>query len=197
VVTDPPYEPDALDYERFFSECARVMKEGATIYSYWSSRGIVFLEPLFSEAFKFHNIISIKTRNFINYPWNRNAFHYKWTPVFYGTKGILGYDLAPRCFEAGYGTEDAWNCVMPQSNWIKEKRIHPFQKPEKSIERMTRISSLPGDLVADFFMGSGTTAVVADRLGRNFFGCDINSSYVKMALERLEKDRAGRQLQLL
>jgi len=54
-----------------------------------------------------------------------------------------------------------------------------------------------GDLVADFFMGSGTTAVVADRLGRKFFGCDINPDYVEMALQRLEKDRAGRQLVLL
>ena len=74
---------------------------------------------------------------------------------------------------------------------------HPTPKPIeymlKLIERVTN----PDDLIFDPFIGSGTTAVVADRLGRNFFGCDISEEYVKMALERLEKDRAARQLQLL
>ena len=46
-------------------------------------------------------------------------------------------------------------------------------------------------------MGSGTTAVAADRLGRRWFGCDNNPEYVAMALERIEKDRLERsQLEL-
>jgi len=46
-------------------------------------------------------------------------------------------------------------------------------------------SSRPGDLVLDPFIGSGTTAVVAKKLGRSFLGCDINPEYVKMAIERI------------
>jgi len=74
---------------------------------------------------------------------------------------------------------------------------HPTEKPIGLIQRAVEASSNPGDLIFDPFIGSGTTAVVADRLGRKFFGCDINPDYVEMALERLEKDRAGRQLALL
>jgi len=72
---------------------------------------------------------------------------------------------------------------------------HPSQKPMWLIREL--LLRVPGDLIFDPFIGSGTTAVVADRLGRKFFGCDINPGYVEMALERLEKDRAGRQLALL
>lgn len=76
-------------------------------------------------------------------------------------------------------------------------RFHPYPKAIRLVTALIKDFSLESDLIFDPFMGSGTTAVVADRLGRKFFGCDINPDYVKMALERLEKDRAGRQLQLL
>lgn len=69
---------------------------------------------------------------------------------------------------------------------------HETPKPEWLLERIIATTTKPGDTVADFFMGSGTTAVAADCLGRNFFGCDINPEYVEMALKRLEKDKTGR-----
>jgi len=72
---------------------------------------------------------------------------------------------------------------------------HPSQKPTWLIKEL--LMRIPGDLIFDPFIGSGTTAVVADRLGRKFFGCDISEKYVKVALERLGQDRAGRQLALL
>jgi len=74
---------------------------------------------------------------------------------------------------------------------------HPAPFPEELVWLFVQMLTWPEDIVFDPFMGSGTTAVVADRLGRKFFGCDINPDYVEMALERLEKDRAGRQLSLL
>jgi len=80
---------------------------------------------------------------------------------------------------------------------IARRNEHPTPKPEWLLERVIKTTSNVGDLIFDPFMGSGTTAVVADRLGRKFFGCDISEEYVEMALERLEKDRAGRQLALL
>ena len=47
--------------------------------------------------------------------------------------------------------------------------------------------SNPGDVIFDPFMGSGTTAVAAKKLGRHFFGCDINPEYVELARERVAK----------
>ena len=70
--------------------------------------------------------------------------------------------------------------------------FHRYQKPRELVAKYMKASSNPGDIVADFFIGSGTTAVVADRLGRRFFGCDIDPGCVEMALKRLMNDRALR-----
>jgi len=75
---------------------------------------------------------------------------------------------------------------------------HPTPKPVAPIAALIRVHSNPGDIVFDPFMGSGTTAVAADRLGRRWFGCDINPEYVRLALKRIEEDRKKRaQLALL
>jgi site-specific DNA-methyltransferase (adenine-specific) len=72
----------------------------------------------------------------------------------------------------------------------KEKAGHPSQKPEALIERIIKSSSAPGELVIDPFLGSGTTAVVAQRLGRNWIGVEKNKEYVQMARARLRKERS-------
>lgn len=86
---------------------------------------------------------------------------------------------------------DVWTISTPQSNF-KEGKYHEFQKPLELLKRIIQFSSKKGDLVFDPFIGSGTTAVAADRLGRRFFGCDINPDCVKMTLKRLKDDRENR-----
>jgi site-specific DNA-methyltransferase (adenine-specific) len=58
---------------------------------------------------------------------------------------------------------------------------HITPKPHDLIERIIKASSNPNDLVMDFFMGSGTTAIVAKKLQRNFIGCDQDVGYVNFA----------------
>lgn len=72
-----------------------------------------------------------------------------------------------------------------------ERKPHPTQKPEALIERIVRSSSNPGDLVLDPFVGSGTTARVAQALGRRCIGIDINSAYIAAAERRLATPFAG------
>lgn len=79
----------------------------------------------------------------------------------------------------------------------KERTPHPAQFPVVVIERIIKASSNKGDLVFDPFIGSGTTAVVAQALGRYFFGCDINPEYVKMGLGRISQDRLKRSQLIL
>ncbi len=69
---------------------------------------------------------------------------------------------------------------------MPEDTSHPTQKPEKLLERIILASSNAGDRVFDPFMGSGTTAVAARRLGRNFAGFEINEDYIRLALKRLD-----------
>jgi site-specific DNA-methyltransferase (adenine-specific) len=84
-------------------------------------------------------------------------------------------------------------------NGMAEKTPHPTQKPEALIERLILASSKKGQLVVDPFVGSGTTAVVAARLGRRWLAGDADARYVGLARDRLSgfgSDRAQRVLDL-
>jgi site-specific DNA-methyltransferase (adenine-specific) len=83
--------------------------------------------------------------------------------------------------KAGFGkTPDLARGKVPEDWWYfpvvarlhNERTGYPTQKPEALLERIILASSNPGDLVADFFCGSGTTLLAAERLGRHFIGCD-------------------------
>ena len=67
----------------------------------------------------------------------------------------------------------------------KEKCGHPSQKPVALIEKLIACSTDEGDLVLDPFLGSGTTAVVAERMRRRWLGIEKDAGYVAMAQERL------------
>lgn len=71
-------------------------------------------------------------------------------------------------------------------NGMHEKTPHPTQKPEELLRQIVLASSDPGDLVIDPFLGSGTTAVVAEQLKRQWKGCDISPEYCRWAAERIE-----------
>lgn len=71
---------------------------------------------------------------------------------------------------------------------IKHKRDrdqHPCQLPVKLLERVITLSSKPGDLVLDPFMGTGTTGIAAKKLGRHFMGIDIDPKYIKIARSKV------------
>ena len=69
----------------------------------------------------------------------------------------------------------------------KEKTGYPTQKPEGILSRIISASSRPGDLVLDFFAGSGTTGAVAHKLGRNFVLIDQNPESIATIEARLQK----------
>jgi site-specific DNA-methyltransferase (adenine-specific) len=71
-------------------------------------------------------------------------------------------------------------------NGMGEKTPHPTQKPEELLRKLLLASSNPGDSVMDPFSGSGTTAVVADQLGRRWSACDCNEEYNEWAIKRLD-----------
>jgi site-specific DNA-methyltransferase (adenine-specific) len=71
-------------------------------------------------------------------------------------------------------------------NGMGEKTPHPTQKPEELLRKLMLAASNPGDLVLDPFSGSGTTAVVADQLGRQWLACDCSREYNEWAIGRLD-----------
>lgn len=74
--------------------------------------------------------------------------------------------------------------IIRESSVYKEYLNYPTQKPEALLERIIKASSLEGDLVADFFCGSGTTAAVAEKLGRRWITSDLGRYSIHTARKR-------------
>ena len=70
-----------------------------------------------------------------------------------------------------------------------EKVDYPTQKPKELISRFVLASTNEGDVVADYYLGSGTTAVVCKELNRNFIGCDLNPKAIEITKSRLNAIR--------
>ena len=79
--------------------------------------------------------------------------------------------------------------ICQGSERVKEngQKAHSTQKPEELLYRIVLATSNPGDLVLDPFAGTGTTAAVAKKLGRNFIGFERELSYINLARERVRK----------
>lgn len=85
------------------------------------------------------------------------------------------------------------NSIADKSGYLKidnEVPLYRTQKPIELIKQVVLMASNEGDLVADFYLGSGTTAEVCKDLNRNFIGCDINQRAVDITLKRLNDARS-------
>ncbi len=78
---------------------------------------------------------------------------------------------------------------------MPENTDHPTQKPEKLLAKIILASTNPGDLILDPFAGSGTTAVTAKKLGRDFVSIESDENYCLLALKRLEMSETDTTIQ--
>jgi len=88
-----------------------------------------------------------------------------------------------------------WNDITIPFWSMPENTDHPTQKSEKLLAKLLLASSRPGNFVFDPFVGSGTSCVVAKKLGRRFLGIDLNEEYVLWTLRRLEMAESDRSIQ--
>ena len=98
----------------------------------------------------------------------------------YMAPGLVGAEKAAR---GKLPTDTWWMTIVPTNG--KERTGYPTQKPVKLLERIIAASSNPGELVADFFCGSGTTGVAARRLGRRYLLVDENPAAIQITNKRL------------
>jgi DNA modification methylase len=92
----------------------------------------------------------------------------------------------------GVSVQSLWDDITGIGASSSERADYPTQKPESLLQRVIETSSNPGDLVADFFVGSGTTAAVAEKLGRRWIATDLG----KFAIHTTRKRLIGVQRQL-
>ncbi|MBR6894151.1 MAG: site-specific DNA-methyltransferase [Bacteroidaceae bacterium] len=173
-----PNEEYARWQHEVLLELVRVIKDdGAIFYNHkWrvqaglmqDRRDIVYDVPL-------RQIIIWKRKGGINF--NAGYFLPTYEVIYLIAK--KDFKLAPHANRHG----DVWEIMQEQRN------DHPAPFPVELIDRI--ISSTNGQIVLDPFMGSGTTAVVAAGLGRDFIGIEKSAKYCKAALERLEKNKVN------
>ena len=94
--------------------------------------------------------------------------------------------------QKGVPIQSLWDDIFAVNSQAKEDTNYATQKPETLLERIIKVSSNEGDLVADFFCGSGTTAAVAEKLGRKWICTDLG----KFAIHTTRKRMIGVQRQL-
>ena len=105
--------------------------------------------------------------------------------LVYGTKNSKGETKYYKYYlDVGKIPEDYWTDINSLQSGVDERLDYPTQKPEALLERMIKASSNEGDLVADFFCGSGTTSAVAEKLGRRWVTSDIGRYAIHTARKR-------------
>ncbi|HBG74178.1 MAG: hypothetical protein A2X25_03960 [Chloroflexi bacterium GWB2_49_20] len=122
-----------------------------------------------------------------DYTFNCDAIREPYNPntvKTFASSSKAGFGKIPN-LERGKVPEDWWYFPVV-ARLHNERTGYPTQKPEALLERIIRASSKPGDLVADFFCGSGTTPLVASRLGRRFLAADatwraFNTTRIRLA----------------
>ena len=106
--------------------------------------------------------------------------------LVYGTKNAQGETRYYKYYlDEGKIPEDYWTDINSLQSGVSERVGYATQKPEALLERIIKASSNEGDLVCDFFGGSGTTAAVSERLGRRWITTDIGKPATLVMRKRL------------
>jgi len=173
-----------LPASRFFRGCRWLVwhyKNKANLGADWGRSHESILHFRKSKAFTF-------SVDDVRIPYGNHTLQYPEHPQAetsqYG-KGHSGKKRVWRPHPRGAKPKDVLE-IPTTCNGMHEKTPHPTQKPEELLRRLLLASSQPGDLVIDPFLGSGTTAVVAEQLKRKWKGCDISLEYCQWAARRIE-----------
>ncbi len=171
-----PYDAYCQWQKACLSEMMRLLKDdGAIFYNHkWRvQNGLIQDRREIVADFPVRQIIIWRRKGGINF--NAGYFLPTYEVIYLIAK--KDFKLAPKANSYG----DVWEFKQEQNN------THPAPFPVALIDRI--ISSTTGRIVLDPFMGSGTTAVVAQGLGRDFIGIELSEEYCRMAEARIERDK--------
>jgi site-specific DNA-methyltransferase (adenine-specific) len=201
---------------RWIEQAARVLKPEGTLYVCGFSEILADLRLPASRFFKGCRWVVWHYKNKANLgdDWGRShesILHFRKSQEYtfnvddvripYG-EHTLKYPAHPQAETSQYGKgankDHIWHPhprgakpkdvleIPTTCNGMHEKTPHPTQKPEELLRKIVLASSKPGDVVVDPFLGSGTTAVVAEQLKRQWKGCDMSAEYCQWAADRIE-----------
>ena len=134
----------------------------------------------------------------IGWRWTQETFDKRLSEnpyLIYWTKsGTPRYKIYTDEYQ-GRPLGDVWDDIKYLSAGDTERLAFDTQKPESLLKRIILASSNPGDIVADFFCGSGTTLAVAEKLSRRWIGCDLSKFAIQVTRKRLLDIHNSKDLQ--
>ncbi|MCL2670485.1 MAG: site-specific DNA-methyltransferase [Clostridiales bacterium] len=188
---DLEYDEWVKSMSSFFRESVRVLKPGGSMLVFMS---IIKVETLIRLAEK--NGLYYKTTGIWHklnpMPRNMNLHFVNSTEawVYFTYKAKTG-----TFNNGGKMIHDFYESAVV-SNGEKRAGRHPTQKPIQLMEHFISLLTHAGDIVMDPFMGSGSTAVAAQNLGRDFIGIELNDEYFEIAQQRIGQQRSGVEYKL-
>ncbi len=193
---------DFADYDRFTRDwlgaARRVLKDDGTLWVIGSYHNIFRVGAILQDLgyWILNDIVWCKTNPMPNFRGRRftNAHETMiWCAKDKDARYRFNYD-AMKSLNDGLQMRSDW--TLPICNGkerLKDedgRKLHPTQKPEALLHRAILSATKPGDLVLDPFFGTGTTGVVARKLGRHFLGIEREKDYADMAQTRIAGVRA-------
>ena len=186
------------DYDNFckewLGECKRVLKDHGAIWVIGSYHNIFRIGYHIQNTgyWILNDVIWKKNNPMPNFRGTRFTNAHEtliWASKNKNSKYTFNYQSL-KCLNDDLQMRSDWTLpICNGSERIKKngKKVHSTQKPESILRRVLLASTNKGDFVFDPFLGTGTTAVVAKKMGRNYFGIEKEKKYFKTAKQRLEK----------
>jgi|LSQX01.1.fsa_nt_gb DNA modification methylase len=188
-------------YERLLL-LKELLSETGSIYVHLDSYIGHYIKILMDEIFGQGNfrssiIWNTSVPQVAGFKWLSNGWIYSQAMILYYTKSKTNYVFNKQYIEVKQKSgdiskkpiSDIWNDIKNFAGIFgakDSKTGFQTQKPEALLERIIKASSNPDDIVLDCFIGSGTTAAVAQKLGRRWIACDLNKGAVQLTSKRLQ-----------
>ena len=184
------------DYDRFTRDwlvaCRRVLKPEGALWVIGSYHNIFRVGALLQDLgfWVLNDVIWRKTNPMPNFRGRRFTNAHEtliWASTGPKTRYTFNYEAMKALNEDLQMRSDWLIPICAGAERLKEdgRKTHPTQKPEALLSRVILAASHKGDVVLDPFAGSGTTAAVAKRLGRNFIGIERDAAYAEAATARI------------
>jgi site-specific DNA-methyltransferase (adenine-specific)/modification methylase len=186
------------DYDNFckkwLSECKRVLKDNGSIWVIGTYHNIFRLGYHMQNMgfWILNDVIWKKNNPMPNFKGTRFTNAHEtliWASKNKKSKYTFNYQSL-KCLNDDLQMRSDWTLpICSGKERIKKngKKVHSTQKPESLLHRILLASTNKNDFIFDPFLGTGTTAVVAKKLGRNYFGIEKEKEYFETAVNRLQK----------
>lgn len=185
------------EYDTFtrawLTACRRVLKDSGTIWAIGSYHNIFRVGAIMQDLgfWILNDVVWIKNNPMPNFRGVRFTNAHEtliWAQKKRGVKYTFNHH-AMKALNDDLQMRSDWTLPLatgPERVKSNGAKAHPTQKPEALLYRVILAASNPGDVVMDPFFGTGTTGVMAKRLGRNYIGIESEKKYVRIAQVRID-----------